>query len=107
MKKIFVAMLIATMMLLALGLAADVTKSTTTTTTPGSDATKSTTYTTSSTPGPDATKSTTTTTTTTPATEPTSTTKSTTTTTKTPGFEAALAAVGILAVAFVALRRRS
>jgi PGF-CTERM protein len=108
MKKILVAMLIATMMLLALCSADDVTKTTSTTSaTPGSDATKSTTTSTSSTPGPDATKSTTTTTSSTPATEPTSTTKSTTTTTATPGFEATFALTGILAVAFLALRRRS
>ena len=64
MKKILVAMLIATMMLLALGTAEDVTKSTTTetSTTPGSDAVQSSTTTTSMNPGPDATKSTTTTT---------------------------------------------
>jgi PGF-CTERM protein len=57
-------------------------------------------------PGPDANKSTTTTTSTTPAVEPTSTSKSTTTTTSTPGFEATFAVVGLLAVTFVALRRR-
>jgi PGF-CTERM protein len=57
-------------------------------------------------PGPDATKSTTTTTSATPAVEPTSTSKSTTTTTSTPGFEATFAVVGLLAVTFVALRRR-
>jgi PGF-CTERM protein len=108
MKKILVALLIATMMLMALSAAEDVTKSTTTatSTTPGADATKSTTTTTSSAPGPDATKSTTTTTSTTPAAEPTTTTQSTTTT-STPGFEAAFAVAGLLAVAFVALRRRS
>jgi PGF-CTERM protein len=108
MKKILVAALIATMMLLALGTAADVTKSTTTETssTPGSDAVKSSTTTTSMNPGPDATNSTTTTTSTTPAVEPTSTSKSTTTTTSTPGFEATFAVVGLLAVAFVVLRRR-
>jgi PGF-CTERM protein len=63
---------------------------------------------TSSAPGTDA-KSTTTTTSSTPATEPTTTTKSTTTTTTTtttPGFEATFAVAGILAVTFVALRRR-
>jgi PGF-CTERM protein len=76
MKKILVAMLIAMMMLMALSEAADVTKSTTTTTSI------------------------------TPATEPTSTTKSTTTTSTTPGFEATFAVVGLLAVTFVALRRR-
>ena len=108
MKKILVAMLIATMMLLALGAAADVTKSTTTdtSTTPGSDAVKSSTTTTSINPAPDATKSTTTTTSATPAVEPTSTSKSTTTTTSTPGFEATFAVVGLLAVTFVSLRRR-
>ena len=81
-------------------LPADVTKSATvatTSTTPGSDATKSTTTTTSSAPGPDDTKSTTATTSTTPAPEPTST---------TPGFEATFAIAGLLAVAFIALRRR-
>jgi PGF-CTERM protein len=69
----------------------DVTKSTTTatSTTPGPDATKSTATTTSSAPGPDATKST------------------ATTTSSTPGFEATFALTGILAVAFLALRRRS
>jgi len=69
----------------------DVTKSTTTatSTTPGPDATKSTATTTSSTPGPDATKST------------------ATTTSSTPGFEATFALTGILAVAFLVLRRRS
>lgn len=107
MKKILVAMLIATMMLLALGTAADVTESTTTATssTPGPDATKSTTTTTNMNPGPDATKSTTTTTSATPATEPTSTSQSTTTTT-TPGFEATFAVAGLLGVTFIALRRR-
>jgi PGF-CTERM protein len=109
MKKILVAVLIATMMLFALGAAEDVSKSTTvatTSTTPGSDATKSTTTaTTYSAPGPDATKSTTTTTSSTPATEPTTSTKSTTTTT-TPGFEAIFAIAGLLAVTFVALRRK-
>jgi len=105
MKNILVAMLIATMMLLALSTAADVTKSTTTaTSTPSPDTTKSTTTTTNA-PGPDATQSTTTSTSTTPASEPTSTSKSTTTTT-TPGFEATFAVVGILAVTFIALRRR-
>jgi PGF-CTERM protein len=109
MKKILVAMLIATMvLLLALGSADDVTKSTSTTsTTPGSDATKSTTTSTSSTPGPDATKSTTSTTSSTPATEPTSSTTKTSTTTSTPGFEATFALAGILAVAFLDLRRRT
>jgi PGF-CTERM protein len=108
MKKILVAVLIATMMLMALSAAAEETKSTTTitSTTPSPDVTKSTTTMTSSGHGPDATKSTTTTTSSTPATEPTSTTKSTTTTT-TPGFEAIFAVAGLLAVTFVALRRRS
>jgi PGF-CTERM protein len=108
MKKILVVVLIATMMLLALGTAADVTKSTTiaTSTTPGSEAINSTTTSTSVSPGPDATKSTTTTSSVTPATETTNTTKSTTTTTTTPGFEATFAVVGLLAVTFVALRRR-
>jgi PGF-CTERM protein len=54
----------------------------------------------------DVTKSTTTATSTTPATEPTSTTKSTTTTSTTPGFEATFAVAGLLAVTFIALRRR-
>ena len=108
MKKMLVAIFVATMVLLALCSAQDVTKSTSTTsTTPGSDATKSTTTSTSSTPGPDATKSTTTTTSSTPATEPTSTTKTSTTTTATPGFEATFALTGILAVAFLDLRRRT
>jgi PGF-CTERM protein len=71
------------------------------------DVTKSTTTATSTTPGPDATKSTATTTSSTPATEPTSTSKSTTATSTTPGFEATFALTGILAVAFLALRRRS
>jgi PGF-CTERM protein len=108
MKKILVAMLIATMMLLALGAAADVTKSTSTETssTPGSVAVQSSTTTTSMNPGTDVNKSTTTTTSATPAVEPTSTSKSTTTTTSTPGFEATFAVVGLLAVTFVALRRR-
>ena len=84
----------------------EVTKSTTTatSTTPSPDVTKSTTTVTSSAPGNDA-KSTTTTTSSTPATEPTTTSKSTTTTT-TPGFEAIFAVAGLLAVTFVALRRR-
>jgi PGF-CTERM protein len=89
MKKILLAMLIATMMLMALSVAEDATKSTTvatTSTTPGSDATKSTTTVTSSAPGTD--------------------TKSTTTTTTTPGFEATFAVAGILAVTFIALRKR-
>ena len=102
MKKILVAILIATMMLLAVSTADEVTKSTTTRTTPGPDVTKSTTTTT----GPDAVKSTTTETKTTPSTEPTSTTKSTTTTSSTPGFEAIFAGAGILAVTFIALRSR-
>jgi PGF-CTERM protein len=108
MKKILVAALIATMMLFALGAAVEETKSTTTETssTPGSNAVQSSTTTTSMNPGPDATKSTTTTTSATPAVEPTSTSKSTTTTTTTPGFEATFAVVGLLAVTFVALRRR-
>ena len=92
MKKILMVVLIATMMLvafLALSTAEDVTKSTTST---------------STTPGPDVTKSTTTTTT--PSSEPTTTTKSTSTTTSTPGFEATFAVAGILAVTFIALRRR-
>jgi len=92
MKKIFMVVLIATMMLvafLALSTAEDVTKSTTST---------------STTPGPDVTKSTTTTST--PSSEPTTTTKSTSTTTSTPGFEAPFAVAGILAVALVALKRR-
>jgi PGF-CTERM protein len=92
MKKILVGMLIATMMLLALSVAADVIKSTTTAT--------------STNPSPDVTKSTTTTTISTPTTEPTNTTKSTTTTRTTPGFEATFALTGILAVAFLDLWRR-
>jgi len=76
-----------------------------TSTTPSPDVTKSTT-TTSSEPGPDGSKSTTTTTSSTPSTEPTSTTKSTTTTSSTPGFEATFAVAGLLAVTFVALRRK-
>jgi len=109
MKKILKLMLIATMMLtafLALSTAEDVTKSTTsTTTTPAPDVTQSTTTTTTpTTPGSGATKSTTTTTT--PSSEPTTTTKSTSTTTSTPGFEATFAVAGILAVTFIALRRR-
>ena len=67
---------------------------------------KSATTATSTTPSPDAAKSTATTTSTTPATEPTSTAKSTTTTSTTPGFEATFAIAGILAVTFIALRRR-
>ena len=106
MKKILKVVLIATMMLvafLALSTAEDITKSTTSTsTTPGPDVTKSTTTTT--TPGSGATKSTTTTST--PSSEPTTTTKSTSTTTSTPGFEAPFAVAGILAVALVALKRR-
>lgn len=69
------------------------------------DVTKSTTTATSTTPSPDVTKSTTTTSTT-PATEPTTTTKSTSTTTSTPGFEATFGLIGLLAVAFIALRRK-
>jgi PGF-CTERM protein len=72
MKKVLAAMLVATMLLLALSVAEDATKSTTvatTSTTPGSDATKS-------------------------------------TTTATPGFEAIFAVAGLLAVTFVALRRK-
>jgi PGF-CTERM protein len=84
----------------------DVTKSTTTTKTPGSDGAKSTTATPSSAPGPNAAKSTATTTGTTPATESASTTKSTTTTSKTPGFEATFAVVGLLAVTFITLKKR-
>ncbi len=90
-------------------LPADVTKSTTTTatsTTPSPDVTKSTATRTSAAPGHDDEKSTTTTTSSTPATEPTSTTKSTTSTSTTPGFEAIFAVAGLLAVTFVALRRR-
>jgi len=77
---------------------------TTTSSAPDPDAAKSTTTVTSSAPGTDA-KSTTTTTSSTPATEPTTSTKSTTTTT-TPGFEATFAVAGLLAVTFVALRRK-
>ena len=85
----------------------DATKSTTIATgsTPGSDAAKSTTAATSSAPGPDSAKSTTTTTSTTHASEPTSSTTATATST-TPGFEAIFAVAGLLAVTFVALRRR-
>ena len=83
------------------------TKSTTTTTTtPGPDVTKSTATKTTTAPGSEATKTTATTTSTTPSPEPASTTKSTTTTT-TPGFEAPFALVGILAVAFIALKARN
>ena len=86
----------------------DATKSTTsaTRTTPSPDAAKSTATRTSAAPGHDDEKSTTTTTSSTPATEPTSTTKSTTSTSTTPGFEATFAVAGLLAVTFVALRRR-
>ena len=77
-------------MLLAVSAAEEVTKSTTISTTSG----------------PDAVKSTTTVTKTTSSTEPTSTTKSTTTTSTTPGFEAIFAGAGLLAVTFIALRRR-
>jgi PGF-CTERM protein len=89
-------------------LPADVTKSTTTatSTTPSPDVTKSTATRTSAAPGHDDEKSTTTTESSTPATEPTSTTKSTTSTSTTPGFEAIFAVAGLLAVTFVALRRR-
>jgi PGF-CTERM protein len=85
----------------------DATKSATTatSTTPNPDAAKSTTTETSSASGPDTTKSTTTTTSTTHASEPTSTTTATATST-TPGFEAIFAVAGLLAVTFVALRRR-
>jgi PGF-CTERM protein len=77
-------------------------------TNPGPDVTKSTSTKTTATSGSEATKSTTTKTTTTPSPdEPTSTTKSTTTTSTTPGFEGAFALIGILAVAFIALRARS
>ena len=88
-------------------LPADVTKSTTTatSTTPSPDVTKSTTTVTSSAPSPD-TKSTTTTTSSTPATEPTTTSKSTSTATSTPGFEATFGLIGLLAVTFMAQRRR-
>ena len=80
---------------------------TATSTTPSPGAAKSTATTTSSSaPDHDAAESTTTTTSTTPATEPTSTAKSTTTTSTTPGFEATFAIAGILAVTFIALRRR-
>jgi PGF-CTERM protein len=47
------------------------------------------------------------TTTATPSPEPASTTQSTTTTTTTPGFEATFGLVGILVVAFIALRSRN
>ena len=85
----------------------DATKSTTTatSTTSNPDAAKSKTTETSSASGPDTTKSTTTTTSTTHASEPTSTTTATATST-TPGFEAIFAVAGLLAVTFVALRRR-
>ena len=87
------------------------TQSTTaTTTTPGPEPTSTTqsTTTTTTAPGPEPTSTTqsTTTTTTTPSPEPASTTQSTTTTTTTPGFEATFAVAGLLAVAFIALRRR-
>jgi PGF-CTERM protein len=86
----------------------DATKSTTaaTRTTPSPDTAKSTATKTSAAPGHDDEKSTTTTTSSTPATEPTSTTKSTTSTSTTPGFEATFAVAGLLALTFVALRRR-
>jgi PGF-CTERM protein len=86
----------------------DVAKSakTATSTTASPDAAKSTATSTSSAPDRDATESTTTTTSTTHAAEPSSTTKSTSTTTSTPGFEAAFAVAGLLAVTFIALRRR-
>ena len=106
MKKILVATLIG-MMLLVPSAAADLTKSTTTSTitTPNPDAAKSKPTENSSASGPDTTKSTTTTTSTTHASEPTSTTTATATST-TPGFEAIFAVAGLLAVTFVALRRR-
>lgn len=87
---------------------ADATKSTTaaTRTTPSPDTAKSTATTTSAAPGHDYEKSTTTTISSTPASEPTTTTKSTSTTTSTPGFEAIFAVAGILAVTFIAPRRR-
>ena len=87
---------------------ADATKSTTdaTRTNPTPDTAESTATTTSAAPDHDDEKSTTTTTSSTPASEPASTTKSTTTTSTTPGFEAIFAIVGLLAVTFVALRRR-
>ena len=82
----------------------------TTTTTPGLEpaSTTQSTTTTTTTPSPEPTSTTqsTTTTTTTPSPEPASTTQSTTTTTTTPGFEATFAVAGLLAVAFIALRRR-
>jgi PGF-CTERM protein len=111
MKKRLVAMLITAIMLLALSAAEYETKSTgasASCTTPVADTTKSIATTTSSADGPDDTSSTTTATTpaTEPATEPAATTQSTTTTSTTPGFEAAFTAAGLLAVTFVALRRR-
>jgi PGF-CTERM protein len=64
--------------------------------------------TTTATPGPEpaSTTQSTTETTTTSSPETTSTTQSTTTTTTTPGFEATFGLVGILVVAFIALRSR-
>jgi len=82
-----------------------ISTTTATSTTSNPDAAKSTTTETSSASGPDTTKSTTTTTSTTHASEPTSTTTATATST-TPGFEAIFAVAGLLAVTFVALRRR-
>jgi PGF-CTERM protein len=83
----------------------------TTTATPGPEpasTTQSTTKTTAtSSPEPASTTQSTTKTTTTPSPEPASTTQSTTTTTTTPGFEATFGLVGILVVAFIALRSRN
>lgn len=109
MKKILAAMLIATMMLLSLCAADEVTKSTTTVTytNPNTNVTKSTTTTSTSAISPNVTQSTTTTTTSNPVAGTTNTTKSTTTTTTTPGFEATFAIAGILAVALLDLRRRT
>jgi PGF-CTERM protein len=88
------------------------TQSTTETTTTSSPEPASTTQsttetTTTSSPEPASTTQSTTTTTTTSSPEPTSTTQSTTTTTATPGFEATFGLVGILVVAFIALRSRN
>lgn len=112
MKKTLVATLIAMAMLLALS-AADVTKSTTTVinTNPVTNVTKSTTTTYTSALSPSVNQSTTIATTSNPAAGTTNTTNSTTTTTNTtttttPGFEAAFALTGALAVAFLGLRRR-
>jgi PGF-CTERM protein len=84
------------------------TKITTTPSPEPASTTQSTTkITTTPSPEPTSTTQSTTKTTTTPSPEPTSTTQSTTTTTTTPGFEATFGLVGILVVAFIALRSRN